>query len=107
MNIPLLLRTYLSKAYSIFLYIVRRLFFLFELFLFLRLILKFLAANSQTLVVNFIYEYSDIVIFPFQSIFPNIYWRGYFIDTVTVSAMIGYAIAVFVILQILRIFSRY
>jgi len=106
MNIPLVIRAYLSKTYSIFLYIVKRLFIIFEFFLFLRLLLKFLGANPQTLVVNFIYKYSDIIISPFQSIFPDIYWRSYFIDTVTISAMIGYVIAVFAILQILRVFSR-
>jgi len=106
MNIPLLIKLYLSKTYSIFLYLVKRLFLLFEFFLFLRLILKFFNANPQALVVNFIYKYSDIIIYPFQSIFPNVYWKNYFIDTVTISAMIGYVIAVFVILQILRVFSR-
>jgi len=106
MNIPLLFKDYLSKIYSAFLYIVKRVFILFECFLFLRLILKFFDANPQALVVNFIYKYSDIFISPFQYIFPDIYWRSYFIDVVTISAMIGYAILIFVILQILRIFSR-
>ena len=106
MNVPLVIRTYLSKAYSIFFYVVKRLFIVFEFFLFLRLILKFLNANPQALVVDFIYKYSDIVISPFQAIFPNIYWRNFFIDTVTISAMLGYLIAVLVILLILKAFSQ-
>lgn len=106
MNISLLLRSYLSRAYSVLLYIVKRIFLLFEFFLFLRLLLKFFNANPQALVVNFIYKYSDIIIYPFQFIFPNIHWKNYFIDTVTISAMIGYVIAVFAVLQLLRVFSR-
>lgn len=88
------------------LYATKRVFFLLEFFLFIRLTLKFLEANSQTPVVNLIYKYSDILISPFEFIFPNIHWpKGYLIDTTTLSAMIGYAILVFIIFQLLRLFS--
>jgi len=86
-------------------YIVKRLLFLLEIFLFLRLLLKFLAASPQALIVNLIYKYSDILVSPFQFIFPNIYWHGHLIETVTLSAMIGYALAVFIIFRLLRLFS--
>ena len=87
-------------------YIIKRLFSLLEIFLFLRLALKFLAANPQALVVNLIYQYSDIIVSPFKFIFQNFYWRGYLIETATISAMIGYALAVFIIFRLLRLFSN-
>lgn len=86
-------------------YIFKRLLSLLEIFLFLRLLLKFLDANPQSLVVNLIYQYSDILVSPFNFIFPNFYWRGYSIETATISAMIGYALAVFIIFRLLRLFS--
>lgn len=96
----------LSRTYEMIFYAVKRVFFLLEFFLFIRLMLKFLEANSQTLVVNLIYKYSDILVSPFESIFPNIHWpEGYLIDTTTLSAMIGYTILVFIIFQLLRLFS--
>jgi len=99
----------LSNIYSficsLILSIISKLFWLFELFLFLRLLLKFLGANPKTLVVNLIYKYSDIVISPFSFIFRNIYWGGHLIETSVISAVIGYAIAMFVIFQIIEAFS--
>lgn len=88
-------------------YIIKRLLSLFEIFLFLRLSLKFLDANPQALVVNLIYRYSNILVSPFNFIFPNFYWRGYFIETATISAMIGYALVVFIIFRLLRLFSNH
>lgn len=92
--------------YLMIFYIVKRLLALTEVFLFLRLLLKFLGASPKALVVDLIYEYSDILVTPFNFIFPNIYWpQGYFIETATISAMIGYAIAVFILFRLLRLFS--
>ena len=97
----------LTKIYSLIFYIVKRLLYLVEIFLFLRLTLKFLSANPQTLIVDLIYEYSDILVSPFNFIFPNIYWpTGYLIEIATISAMIGYALAVFIIFRLLRLFSE-
>ena len=87
-------------------YVIKRLLFLLELFLFLRFTLKFLNANPEAFVVGLIYKYTDIFISPFEFIFLNIYWpKGYLIETATILAMIGYAIAVFIIFQLLRLFS--
>ncbi len=95
-----------STVYEMIFYVIKRLFFLLEFFLFIRLTLKFLGANPKTPAVELIYQYSDILVSPFNFIFPNIYWpRGYLIETATISAMIGYAIAVFVIVKLLRLFS--
>jgi hypothetical protein len=97
----------LTKIYSMTFYVIKRLLSLLEIFLFLRLLLKFLSANPQTLIVKLIYEYSDILVSPFNFIFHDIYWpTGYFIETATISAMIGYALAVFIIFFLLRLFSK-
>ncbi len=88
-------------------YLIKRLLGLLELFLFLRLAFKFLAANPESLVVNLVYRYSDILIGPFEFIFPDIYWpKGYLIELSTISAMLGYALLVFIIFQLLKLFSR-
>lgn len=96
----------LSTIYSAVISIISKLFFLLELFLFLRLLLKFLNASSQAFVANFIYKYSDIIIAPFASIFPDIYWGNHAIDAVAITTMAGYAIIVFIIFQLLRVFSK-
>lgn len=94
------------KFYSTILYIIKRIFVLTELFLFLRLTLKFLGANPTTLIVELIYKYSAILISPFASIFPNFYWQGYMIEIATVSAMIGYTLLVFIMFHLLKVFSK-
>ena len=93
--------------YSLIISLVNKIFKLLELFLFLRLLLKFLNANPKTLVVNLVYKWSDILVSPFKSIFPNIYWpEGKMIEAATIAAIIGYAIAVFVLFQLLRLLAR-
>lgn len=96
----------LSSIYSSILSIISKLFWLFELFLFLRLVLKFLGANPQALVVGLIYKYSDIAISPFSFIFRDIYWKGHLIEISTVSAIVGYAIAMFIVFKIPRLLER-
>jgi hypothetical protein len=96
----------LSTIFSLILFLIKKLFGLLEFFLFLRFSLKFFGANPKTLVVNYIYKGSEILVSPFNSIFPNVYWKGRLIDTTTISAMVGYAILVFLIFQILKIFSK-
>ena len=96
----------LSSVYSSILSIILKLFWLFELFLFLRLSLKFLGANPQTLIVKLVYEHSDTVISPFSFIFRDIYWKGHLVEMSVISAILGYAIAAFIVFKILRIFAR-
>ena len=97
----------LTKMCSLISHIVKKACSLVEFFLFLRLALKFLNANPKTLVVSLIYKYSDILVSPFESIFPNIYWpKGHLIEIATISAMIGYAIVVFIFFQVLKLFFR-
>ena len=95
-----------EKIYSAILRSAKRLFGLLEWFLFLRLVLKFLGASSESLVAAVIYKYSDILIGPFQSIFPDIYFKGRMIETATISAMIGYLILMLIFFRLLGLFSR-
>jgi hypothetical protein len=95
-----------SVFYSTIIFIIKRLFILTELFMLLRLALKFLGANPETLIVGMIYKYSSILVSPFLFIFPNFYWKGYMIEIATVSAMVGYGIVFFAIIQLLKIFSK-
>ena len=97
---------FIKRIFDLFERVIKRIVGVIELFLFLRLLLKFLNASSRALVVNLIYKYSDILVSPFNFIFQDIYWNGRVIETVTISAMIGYGILVFVLFRFFRLFSR-
>lgn len=107
MNFGASVKSFLSKGYFLISYILKRILFLAEFFLFLRLLLKFFSANPQAPVVDFIYRYSDFLVSPFRFIFPDFYWRGtYLIETAAISAMVGYVIITFVIFYLLKLFSQ-
>jgi hypothetical protein len=96
-----------AYLFAMVLYLIKKLFYLLEFFLFLRLILKFLEANPNTLVVKLIYKWSYYFVSPFNFIFKNIYWpQGYFIETATISAMAGYAILAFIVFKMLQPLSK-
>lgn len=94
----------LPKVYSILVSIVTKVFLLLEFFLFLRLFLEFIGANPKALIVSLIYKYSHVFVSPFDFIFNNLYWRGHLIEIATLSAMLGYAILVSIILRIIHFF---
>lgn len=97
----------LTNIYSLISSIIKKLLGLLEMFLFIRLLLKFLGANSQTLVVSQIYKYSNIFVSPFDFILHDIYWpEGHIIEVSSIAAMIGYALAIFIIFQLLQTFSE-
>ena len=95
----------IKKTFNLFERAIKRILWIVELFLFLRLLLKFLGASSEAFVVNLIYKYSDILISPFRLIFQDIYWNGKVIELATISTMIGYVIFVFVIFKLSHLFS--
>lgn len=95
-----------KRTYLIIQYVIKRVLILVEILLFLRLILKFLGANQEAIVVDLIYKGSEIVVSPFNFIFKDIQWMNFFIETSTISAMVGYALAVIIIFQLLRFFSE-
>jgi len=83
---------------------IKKLFYLLEFFLLLRLSLKFFEANPQSLVVDWIYNWSDFLVKPFNLIFEDIILsNGYVLEAATIAAMAGYAILVFIILKLARI----
>jgi len=98
-----LITTILSKVYSVFLSLLSKFFIFLQSFLFLRLLLKFLGANPETLVVSVIYKYSDVLVSPFNLIFDDVYLWDLLIEMSTISAMVGYAIVMLIILKALRL----
>lgn len=80
---------------------------LFEVLLALRVALRFLAANPQAVIVDLVYKLSDIVIYPFSGIFKNAYLAGGgVVDVVAISAMIGYPILVYIILELVHMAAK-
>ncbi len=77
-----------------------------ELLLALRIILKFLGANANALAVRLLYEVTDLLVTPFKGIFMNVYQPAGIIDMSAVSAMIGYGIASFLLLKLLRLLAN-
>src|SRR3989344_2137261 len=92
---------YLEKAIPV---IICRLFNavsgLLEFSLFLRLLLKFVGASSRAPVVDLIYRYTDILVFPFVPIFSDIRLLDRIIETSAISAIIGYGILIFIIFKL-------
>ncbi len=105
-QIKFVTQRFFLNIFSAIFYISKRLLGLAEFFLFLRLLLKFLGASSQALVIKYIYGYSNFFVSPFDFIFPNFYWRGHLVEIDTISAMIGYALAVYILFWLLKLFSR-
>ena len=101
-----LITTILPKVYSVFLSLLSKFFAFLHSFLFLRLLLKFLGANPETLVVKILYKYSDILISPFSLIFDDVYIRGLLVEMSTISAMVGYAIVMVIIIKVLHLFQK-
>ena len=74
--------------------------------MFLRLLLKFLGANPETLVVDILYRYSDALISPFDLIFDDVYVWGLLVEMSTLSAMAGYAIIMLLVLKALHLLRK-
>lgn len=101
-----LITTILSKIYSAFLSLLSKFFIFVQFFLFLRLLLKFLGANPETLVVSLLYKYSDVLISPFNSIFNDVSVWGLLVEMSTLSAMAGYAIVMLIIIKTLHLIRK-
>jgi len=97
---------FLTRFYLRMSHLINKLLVFIEGFLFLRLLLKFLRASEKAFIVDLIYKGTDFLVSPFDFIFPDIYWpRDMLIETATLSAMIGYAILVLLLYQLLRLLS--
>lgn len=84
--------------------LARYLFVLAELSLILRIILKFLAASGEALIVGLLYKITDFIIIPYDFIFPNIFLDAdKVIDIVAMSAAIGYLLLVAIIVKFINL----
>ncbi len=73
----------------------------------MRIVLKFLAANPIAVIVDLVYKVSDIVIYPWSGIFKNAYLTGGgMVDVVAISAMIGYPVLVYIILEVIYLAAK-
>ncbi len=78
-----------------------------EIFLAIRLILKFLGANPIALIVQFFYIITDIIIVPFQGIFTNPKLsNGSVIDLVGLATMIGYPIIIYLLIELIHLLTK-
>lgn len=76
----------------------------FELFLGLRLVLRLLGANPTTPIVELLYLITSVINAPFKGIFSNIELRsGGVFDLVTITAMVGYPIIVYLLIEFLNL----
>lgn len=106
MKAGLFLAVALAKVHYWLVYILRKVLAIIELVLFLRVVLKFFSASSQSFVVALIYEFTDVIVWPFQSIFPDVQISGMTLDLVVISAMLGYLTVYFVCTRILGLLVR-
>ncbi len=80
---------------------------LFEVLLAIRLVLRFLDANPAAGIVDLVYKLTEVIILPFKGIFANIYLSGGgVLDTVTLSAMIGYPVIAYILVELLQLAAR-
>ncbi|MFH1161659.1 MAG: YggT family protein [Candidatus Jorgensenbacteria bacterium] len=86
---------------------VRYLLGLGELLLGLHVLLRFLGANPETPVVDFLYRMTRVVLSPFRGMFSDVVpWDGAVVDLTALSAMVGYAIAGFLIAAFVEFVAR-
>ncbi len=93
------------KFYNFISIILKQVLILVESILFLRLILKFLGASPKAVGINYFYKLSYYFVYPFEGIFPNLFWQNRLIETSTLSALIIYFLLVFVFLRFLKTFN--
>ena len=71
-----------------------------ELLLIFRLIFEFLAVNTGTPFVAWLYGFTAPLVAPFAKILPNWKISGFVVDFATVAALIVYAIVGYVLLML-------
>jgi hypothetical protein len=92
-----------TKIYLFFNFLIKKLLQLVEFLLVLRFFLKFFNASQQALVVNLIFKLTEIFVYPFNFIFPSFYWRGFFVESQVLAAILGYLIFAFFLLEVSKI----
>jgi len=69
-----------------------------ELLLVFRFVFKFFVVNPNTPFVAWIHRLTAPLVAPFASILPNLKYSGFVVDFSTLTALIVYAIAAYLIL---------
>ena len=72
-----------------------------EFFLGLRLLLRLFGANPQAPFVNWVYEMTTPLLWPFNNIFPSSTIQGYVFDFTTLFALLVYVFLGYLILQLI------
>ena len=87
--------------------LVKYLIALLEVALTLRLVLKLLVASSYAVIVQLLYKATDWLLYPFKGIFQPVYFsNGGLFDRTAVAAMVGYALAAFILVKLLNLFFK-
>lgn len=90
----------------IILLLVDWIFGLIELVIGLRIIFQLFGANPSTPFVNWLYEVSRTLLYPFQGIFPSPVLRGGFVlDMSAIVALLIYALVAYLISELIRYIS--
>ncbi len=88
------------------LYFINLVFGLIEIIIGLRIILKLFGANPNTPFVNWVYEVSRSLLFPFQGIFPSPVLNGGFIlEMSALVALLVYALIAYLISEVVTFIS--
>ncbi len=78
-----------------------------EILLAFRFFLRLLAANAASPFVMFIYRVTELFVFPFRGIFPQISERGSVLEWAVLLAMIVYAIVAWGIVRLIWLLSAH
>ena len=77
-----------------------------EMAISLRFVFKLLNVNSDNIIVNAVYEVSDVFVAPFTGIIEGNWEIGrFYIDVDALVALIVYMILAFVTLEIMKVFT--
>ncbi len=97
----------MKKAKFIVYSFVKKVLIAVEALLLLTVVLRFLDANEETFIVKVLYKASDIVVWPFQRIFPNhILSDGTFLDIVGITSMVGYGLIILILYLVMKAQSK-
>lgn len=78
-----------------------------EVLLAFRVLLMFLEASAIAPIVELLYRVTDVIMVPFTGIFRNIVLQnGSIIDLNALSAMVGYPIILYVLIELLHLITK-
>ncbi len=76
--------------------------------LFIRFVFRLLGANTESSIVQFVYNSTNPLLSPFRTIFtPQVIEPGYIVEFSTLIAIVFYLVTTWIIVAIVRSFERY